>query len=128
MVGASRLQCGRQLLPESGRSGALSKSLAGSAVRGWAPSATRPSLLHKVKRKTHALVTSAIVDQMTHLRPLVHTVTFDNGLEFAGHQVIAKCLRAATYFARPYHSWERGLNENTNERERGSMQDLLCAG
>jgi IS30 family transposase len=43
-----------------------------------------------------------------------HTITFDNGQEFAQHQYIAKCLDAQVYFAHPYCSWERGLNENTN--------------
>ncbi len=43
-----------------------------------------------------------------------HTITFDNGTEFAGHATIAAQLQAAVYFAHPYHSWERGLNENTN--------------
>ncbi len=44
----------------------------------------------------------------------VHTVTFDNGREFTLHQKIGKSLQAATFFAKPYHSWERGTNENTN--------------
>jgi len=44
----------------------------------------------------------------------VKTITFDNGLEFAHHERIAQPFEAATYFAHPYHSWERGLNENTN--------------
>lgn len=44
----------------------------------------------------------------------VKTITFDNGLEFACHEYIARQLKAVTYFAHPYHSWERGLNENTN--------------
>jgi len=43
-----------------------------------------------------------------------HTVTFDNGKEFAGHEAIASELKADIYFAHPYHSWERGLNENSN--------------
>lgn len=43
-----------------------------------------------------------------------HTITLDNGKEFADHQTIAAHLQAAVYFAHPYHSWERGLNENTN--------------
>lgn len=42
------------------------------------------------------------------------TLTADNGKEFANHQVIAEKLEATVYFARPYHSWERGLNEHTN--------------
>ena len=44
----------------------------------------------------------------------VKTITFDNGLEFVQHEYIARQLGASTYFAHPYHSWERGLNENTN--------------
>jgi len=44
----------------------------------------------------------------------VRTLTADNGREFAGHQQIAKALKADFYFAHPFASWERGLNENTN--------------
>jgi IS30 family transposase len=43
-----------------------------------------------------------------------HTITFDNGKEFAEHERIAAELQASIYFAHPYHSWERGLNENSN--------------
>jgi len=45
---------------------------------------------------------------------VVKTLTFDNGKEFAGHERIAAELNCQCYFAKPYHSWERGLNENTN--------------
>ena len=44
----------------------------------------------------------------------VHTITSDNGREFARHQQIAAKLKADFYFAHPYASWERGLNQNTN--------------
>ncbi len=44
----------------------------------------------------------------------VHTITYDNGLEFAEHQKMAEALSAKIFFAHPYASWERGLNENTN--------------
>ena len=43
-----------------------------------------------------------------------HTITADNGKEFAQHQRVAKALKARFVFARPYASWERGTNENTN--------------
>lgn len=43
-----------------------------------------------------------------------HTITYDNGTEFSFHEYIEKETRAAVYFAYPYHSWERGTNENTN--------------
>jgi transposase, IS30 family len=42
------------------------------------------------------------------------TLTFDNGKEFCGHQTLADTLGVKCFFARPYHSWERGLNEHTN--------------
>jgi IS30 family transposase len=44
----------------------------------------------------------------------VHTITSDNGSEFAEHEYIANKLKAGFYFAHPYSSWERGLNEYTN--------------
>ncbi len=42
------------------------------------------------------------------------TFTSDNGKEFSEHEKIAKKLGVDFYFARPYHAWERGLNEHTN--------------
>jgi IS30 family transposase len=44
----------------------------------------------------------------------LHTITTDNGKEFAKHKNIALALNIAYYFATPYHSWERGSNENLN--------------
>ncbi|NJK52691.1 MAG: IS30 family transposase [Acaryochloris sp. RU_4_1] len=41
-------------------------------------------------------------------------MTFDNGKEFSGHQKLAQALGLSCFFANPYHSWERGLNEHTN--------------
>lgn len=45
----------------------------------------------------------------------VLTITSDNGSEFAQHELISKKLNADFYFAHPYSSWERGLNEYTNK-------------
>ncbi|MDO5023150.1 MAG: IS30 family transposase [Eubacteriales bacterium] len=45
----------------------------------------------------------------------VHTITSDNGSEFTEHKYIAKMLDAQFFFANPYSSWERGLNEYTNK-------------
>ena len=42
------------------------------------------------------------------------TMTFDNGREFCGHGQLSKSLKIQCFFANPYHSWERGLNEHTN--------------
>src|SRR5271156_4286336 len=44
----------------------------------------------------------------------VETITYDNGKESASHATIVAALGAKSYFAKPYHSWERGLNEHTN--------------
>jgi len=48
------------------------------------------------------------------IKDLIHTIAADNGKEFAKHQEIAKELEISFYFCKPYHSWERGANENTN--------------
>lgn len=47
-------------------------------------------------------------------KDVCHTITCDNGGEFSEHQAIAEALEAEMYFAPPYASHERGLNENTN--------------
>jgi len=44
----------------------------------------------------------------------IKTITSDNGKEFAYHEQIAEALTIDFYFATPYHSWERGANENAN--------------
>lgn len=73
---------------------------------------SRYTLVVKVKRANAFTVSQAIVKALRGLP--VHTITFDNGKEFAAHQWIAVQLKCKTYFATPYHSWERGLNEHTN--------------
>lgn len=72
------------------------------------------TLIAKVVRKTAANVSDAIIQLLSTIKHWVHTLTSDNGREFAGHINIAKALDAKFYFAHPYASWERGLNENTN--------------
>lgn len=47
-------------------------------------------------------------------QPFLHTITADNGKEFSDHKSISEALDIDFYFARPYHSWERGSNENLN--------------
>jgi transposase, IS30 family len=47
-------------------------------------------------------------------RDRIFTITVDNGKEFCEHEAIATALQARIYFAHPYASWERGLNENSN--------------
>ncbi len=75
---------------------------------------SRLTLIAKVMAKTANQVTQAIIQLLKPLRDWVHTITVDNGKEFAQHKTIAKQLNARVYFAHPFASWERGLNENTN--------------
>jgi transposase, IS30 family len=70
--------------------------------------------LKKVERNTAAAVSQASLALLGELQERVHTITSDNGREFARHEEIAQALQAKFYFAHPYSSWERGLNENTN--------------
>jgi IS30 family transposase len=68
--------------------------------------------LAKVERNTSEAVGREMRAQLLPL--VVKTITSDHGREFAQHQRIAQQLKADFYFAHPYSSWERGLNENTN--------------
>lgn len=72
------------------------------------------TLLKKIDRKKANLVTQATIDKMAGLPHPIRTITYDNGKEFAAHKDIANALNTNCYFATPYHSWERGLNEHTN--------------
>ena len=56
----------------------------------------------------------SIIELLKPFSAFVKTITFDNGKEFAKHMDIASSLGCDTYFAKPYHSWERGQNENAN--------------
>lgn len=67
-----------------------------------------------ILRKTAELTTRAITTLLAAVKDWTHTITYDNGREFNGHATIAKALACQGFFARPYHSWERGLNENSN--------------
>lgn len=68
----------------------------------------------RVNSKRARAVTAATISVLRPYKALVRTITSDNGKEFAYHEEIAAALACDFYFAHPYHSWERGLNENTN--------------
>jgi IS30 family transposase len=75
---------------------------------------TQRLLCAHVPNKTADAVTKATIALLRPYKDFVHTITADNGKEFSGHEKIAKSLEAEVYFAHPYSSWERALNENTN--------------
>jgi IS30 family transposase len=72
------------------------------------------NLIAPVPTKHAEGVTEAIIAMLKPYIKELQTITFDNGKEFAYHEKIAEALDVDTYFAHPYRSWERGLNENHN--------------
>nr|WP_244140774.1 IS30 family transposase [Kaistella flava (ex Peng et al. 2021)] len=68
----------------------------------------------KVGSKEAAEIEKKTIELLQDWKPLIKTITSDNGKEFANHQAIAEALNISYYFAKPYHSWERGANENLN--------------
>lgn len=72
------------------------------------------TVIVRLTGKQADLLAQAAIKEMIALKDQVETITFDNGLEFSEHEKIAQALDADIYFAHPYASWERGINENTN--------------
>lgn len=70
------------------------------------------TLIKNVPSKEARVVTKALIEMLQPIKAITHTITSDNGKEFAYHKEIAAALDAKFYFANPYHSWERGLNEH----------------
>jgi IS30 family transposase len=101
------------------------------AIVSMVDRASKFTKLMLVPNKTAEAVTSAITISLGPLKPFVLTMTADNGREFSAHEELKQVLGAQVYFAKPYHSWERGLNEHTNGLVRqyfpkGTRFDSLC--
>ena len=77
-----------------------------------------------IPSKKAKVVCHAIIDQLQPWKPFIKTITSDNGKEFAAHQNISKQRNTNYYFATPYHSWERGANENLNRLVRQYFKKL----
>ncbi|HEU0197668.1 MAG TPA: IS30 family transposase [Nevskiaceae bacterium] len=59
-------------------------------------------------------VAAAVLRTLYPLRRRVHTITWDNGSEFAEHALIDVALETTSSFADPYSAWQRGCDENLN--------------
>ena len=70
----------------------------------------------RINDKSARSVTAATIELLLPFKEQVKTITADNGKEFAYHQEIAAALDASVYFADPYCSWQRSLNENTKHQ------------
>lgn len=70
--------------------------------------------IRKIKGKNSKQIAKQIVSALRSEKALIHTITSDNGKEFADHEYVSKKLGITFYFADPYSSWQRGSNENLN--------------
>lgn len=75
---------------------------------------SKKTILRKVSNKTARIVSKVTIESLKNISELVLSITADNGSEFAFHEKISQELNTDFYFAHPYSSWERGVNENTN--------------
>lgn len=71
-------------------------------------------LLGKLSSRSVAATNRRVLQLIRAHRHLFKTITVDNGTEFHGYREIERATNTTFYFATPYHSWERGTNENTN--------------
>lgn len=71
-------------------------------------------LLGKLRSRSVVATNRRVLQLIRSHRHLFKTITVDNGTEFHGYREIERATDTMFYFATPYHSWERGTNENTN--------------
>lgn len=84
------------------------------AIVSYVDRCSKFTILKMLENRTAELVTEATLSKLGKGTLPVLTITYDNGKEFSEHEKIASGLNTSCYFAKPYHSWERGLNEHTN--------------
>ena len=86
----------------------------GGAVLRLAERKTQLCLMYPLQSKRSDEVQAAMIKVLQPFIGKIRSITLDNGKEFAGHEGVSEALGTQVYFAHPYSSWERGLNENTN--------------
>ena len=75
---------------------------------------TRLRLAVPLPGKKAKAVKQVMIGALIPLKKFVATITYDNGKEFVRHEEVVRALKCDSYFAAPYHSWERGQNEYAN--------------
>ena len=72
-------------------------------------------LADKLERATAEITKQKTIERFSRIpKAKKKTITYDNGSTFASHEMTEKKTNIDIYFANPYHSWERGCNENAN--------------
>jgi transposase, IS30 family len=84
------------------------------------------TIIRKLKARTKAEVTAALMAVIARRPWAFKTITFDNGTEFHDYRLLEARFRVRCYFATPYHSWERGSNENLNGLIRQYLPKQTC--
>ena len=83
-------------------------------------------IIKKVRARTVEEVNKACIAAIReHIMNFI-SITFDNGTEFHGYKQLEELFPITCYFANPYHSWERGTNENTNGLIRQYIPKKSC--
>jgi len=83
-------------------------------------------IIKKISARTSEQTTAAVIEAINEHPNLFKTITFDNGTEFHGYKEIESATGVVCYFAAPYHSWERGSNENCNGLIRQYLPKRSC--
>ena len=71
-------------------------------------------MIGKLRARTAEVLNNRITPLIQRHKRTIRTLTADNGTEFHDYKAIEAKTGVRFYFATPHHSWERGLNENTN--------------
>lgn len=82
------------------------------------------AIIKKLKARTKDEVTRAATRALRRHGQMFKTLTLDNGTEFHDYALLEERFPVKVYFATPYHSWERGSNENFN----GLLRQYLPKG
>jgi IS30 family transposase len=84
------------------------------------------AIIRKLRARNKAEATAAIQQVIEQHPAAFKTITFDNGTEFHDYKVLEARSKVLCYFATPYHSWERGSNENLNGLIRQYLPKRTC--
>jgi transposase, IS30 family len=84
------------------------------------------AIIKKMSSRTAASVIQAAVPAVEQHQANFKTITLDNGTEFHGYKALEDRFPMKCYFATPYHSWERGSNENLNGLIRQYLPKGVC--
>lgn len=87
---------------------------------------TRKLRMIKLPARQASEVNKALIREVRAGRVKLKSLTLDNGTEFHGFKELEQKLGIQVYFAQPYHSWERGTNENTNGLIRQYLPKRTC--